>query len=279
MPASIQKILIPVDFSSNTQTAIRNSCLLTGGKAIIHLLYVQYYGYPLLSFDAARFIRPDEKKDHCEAKDKLEKYQLWLKDLYPELSVSFSIDTRHNVQDGIIAACADNEYDLIVIGKKSNHRWFPYLNIIRPEKISIKTGYPVLICKPGSMDHSPSRILVRVNLYLEECKLKMIEFFSQKKEVETYLLAFDGGVTEKTTHFETSSSYYYQHVRLHFRRQAHCQTEAGKYNSHVVLKLAKQVHADLLILKAGVETKFNWFGRQVYDVINPASAVQILIVN
>ena len=279
MKASFRKILIPVDFTVNTSTAIRKACIMAGQNATLHLLYVQCYGYPLLSFDGYRFIMPNEKKDRAEAEQKLEKWVQWIEKHYDNITVTTSIDTKKAVQEGVIFSAMAIEADLIMIGKRSMHSWFPFLNVIRPEKIIEKTNIPVMIVKPGAENKAPNKIIVPIDDKVNENKIRMIETICKQKRATFFLLAFKESGSASNESISHTLSQYYQRIWFDLRGHAECRIENGTKNGRSILKIVKELNADAVILEQGVETKMNWLNSQIQDHIPADSGLQVLLVN
>jgi len=277
MNRSFKRILIPVDFSINTEVAIHKAYMFAGEDASLHLLHVQYYGYPLLSFSASRFIWPDEKKDHKAAEIKLLQIKQRIASESSGLSVTFDIDNKHDIQNGIINAAKRANSDLIIIGKRSRHSYLSFLNTIHPEKIATKTDAPVLVCKPGSLNTQTKEILVPVSDRIEEHKLQMIEAVSNSTATHTRLLAFNEYTDTKD--LAITLSQYYQRIRLDYRGLAETQIVPTRFCPRTLLRIAKKLKSDLLILKPGSETKLNFMGGQIFDDLDIFSTLQVLLVN
>ncbi len=279
MKAPFQKILIPVDFTINTTTAIRKACELAGQNAALHLLYVQCYGYPLLSFDVYRFIRPKEKKDRAEAEQNLKKWVQWIEEHYDNLTVTTGIETKRAVQEGIIFSAMAMKPDLIMIGKRSTHFWLPFLNIIRPEKIIRRTNIPVMIVKPGAEDSTPKKIIVPIDDKVNENKIRIIEAICKQKKVTFFLLAFNESGHPSSESISHTLSEYYQRIWFELRSKAECRTENKPKDARSILKIAAELKADAVIVEQGVETKMNWLNGQIHDYVPATSPLQILLVN
>lgn len=277
MNSSFKKILVPVDFSLNTEVAIQIACKMAQKNAALHLLYVQCYGYPLLSFSALPFLWPDEKKDRKNAESGLQMWRRRIIAEHQDITVTFGIDTRHDVQGGIINTCREFNPDLVIIVKSSQHSWLPFLNTVRPEKIAKKICAPVLVCKPGSLNGFTREILVPVNEKIDERKLQVIEAVSHTNNIHAWLVAFDKNIN--TPALSSTLSQYYQRIRFDRFGLADSRIIPSGFRPKKLLDIASKLNTDMLILKPGNETKMNFMGGQIFDDLDPLSELQVILVN
>src|ERR1700744_4692164 len=117
MPILFNKILIPVDFSLNTEIAIKKAAGLVGhDEAILHLLHV---------------LKPGKQATHqfkaWAVEKELEQLRATIKERYPTLRVKSHVLRGHSVQRLIIDCAEMLKPDLIVIGKQNNRRHWPIL--------------------------------------------------------------------------------------------------------------------------------------------------------
>src|ERR1700744_1513201 len=107
MAVAFNKILIPVDFSLNTEIAVKKAIGLTGAEeSVIHLLHVVKPGGKAV----AQFRNWTVEKD-------LEEWKYNIQREHPELKVKVHILPGHSVQGTIIECAHMLNPDLIIIGK------------------------------------------------------------------------------------------------------------------------------------------------------------------
>ena len=106
MLQSFKKILVPVDFTLNTEVAINKTLeLIDDDEPVIHLLYVKR---PEHSF---------KKDQHPDYGKKLKQWKETIEDYHPSVVVRLSVKKSNSVQTAINEKAEEIKADLIVIGQ------------------------------------------------------------------------------------------------------------------------------------------------------------------
>lgn len=157
MNIEFNNILVPVDFSSNTEAAIKQALMLCEGvKASIHLLHAPklsatnlvnlHQNYPDYNYN-------NENTIIQQAKRKMEKLKKYISLRRKNVSITAWLSYKGPVETAIIEKAKDIKADLIVIGKCSYHKWLPFLNTVVSARIARKSGISVLTVKPGGIEN------------------------------------------------------------------------------------------------------------------------------
>ena len=274
MSTSFRKILIPVDFSANTEVAVKKALELAEDGSVIHLLHV--LNKPgimraILDRKNAGYIFKEEvdivlKQWEREIEGGREniKAKTWM-----------AMDGR--VQNVIEIKARQLDVDLIIICKKSQHSWLPFLNTVSPHKLVHNTGKPVLTVKPGSIYSKVKTVIVPVSDEIIDYKIDAISALSQKFKINVHLVTFvDAGRPDDV--FAAPLLQLYQWIK----NNLHCAVEygvlRGSNKAKAILRYAENVDADMLLVCPEVETKIGWLNTHISDVLPPASKMQVFAV-
>src|SRR5687768_6885726 len=115
-------ILIPVDFSINTEVAIKKALVLAENGTTIHLLHVQsYLLYGLPSRSLKYFILNNSSSCFEMAKEKLNQWERKIEEEGKKIRVVTWLRVEDNIQRALEEMARKLEPDLIVIAKNSHH--------------------------------------------------------------------------------------------------------------------------------------------------------------
>ena len=137
MAVAFNKILIPVDFSLNTEIAVKKALELAGtDETTIHLLHVVRPGRKGLE---PRFRAWVMERD-------LHQLKCNIRSTNPNISVKTNILRGYSVEQTIIECARMMNPDLVIIGKQHNHRRWFFSRLISPDVVAVKSDVvPVLI--------------------------------------------------------------------------------------------------------------------------------------
>lgn len=259
MTGSFQNILIPVDLTINSDVAIEKGLELAGEDTVLKLLHVQ----------------GTHSRHMIETKMNLLLEEIQTK--HPGTSVEYAVE-KGPVEDTIEKFAKIWGSDLVIIGKKSNHGWFPFLNTVVPSRLVKKTGIPVLTVKPGSAQSTIRTVVVPVNNEVSKHKLNIISAICNKFNVKIHLVTFMNDDLQPGDENASSLLHTYQWLR-----SSHlCKVEyavLGKGNkARSILKYAEQMNADMILLNAETESRIGWWDRHISDVLPPGSKMQVLAI-
>lgn len=274
MHESYKTILVPVDFTINTEVAICKALEISEPQEVtIHLLFVSKPSISDVSFG-----KTSKKEKEIDAEIKLKDWKQSVEEYLTGTRVYYWIHPASSIQQGIIEKAIELTPDLIVIGTRANHSVLPVLNTVVPSTIARATGIHVLTVKPGSLHNKIKNIVVPVNDETSEAKMNAIMALCKRNRVKVFLVTFlnNENVPE---HFSASSL-----LRIYqwLKTSAHCPVEYsvlhGRNKAKAILKFAEEKEADILLLNPESETKIGWPDRHISDILPPASRVQILTI-
>jgi nucleotide-binding universal stress UspA family protein len=250
------KILIPVDFTINTEVAIRKGmALCDSSDSSIHLLHV--------------LAKKGSSKNQLEVLKKL------ITNTRPDIFVDVWIEEKRSIESSIIKNAVKINADLIVIGKNSHHSFFPFLNTVFPARVAQKTGITVLTVKPGAKDHTIKTVVVPVGEQFRNNKVDVINALRKKFPINICLVTFLEG-DEKV--IPASLLNAYRQLKAIPAMNITYQVLAGRNKMKAILSYCEKVNADLLIVNAVSETRVGWLNQHISDVLPVGSKTQILAV-
>ena len=179
MPDEFNKILIPFDFSVNTEIAVRKAIgFATGGDAVIHLLHV-----------AGPRRSAEGKYEITIAEQKMEEWRSFILENSSQAMVKMHILMGHSVQKMILECAAMLRPGLIIIGKRKKDRRWPFFPTVSPNYVAQESKCPVLTAKPGSILACTRLILIPIGNIFPKRKLELDILPAKKYNVQVHLLA------------------------------------------------------------------------------------------
>lgn len=282
MPAIFKNILVPVDFSINTQVAIKKSIeILEPEGTTIHLFHVHT---PILTWQSElRKIlssrKSMEKGDYDISLKKLQQWKTIIEESQSNVKVVIDLVEGRAVENAIIEKSRRLMPDIIVIGKNRNHSHLPFLNTVSPHSVAKRTGFPVLTVKPGSIYNKVKSIVVPIGSFVPEKKMELILALRKKYRLSIHLVTIMSG-KQNANNFSAHAlltSYRF------LRDVANCPLDHevlhGNNIARSTLKFARQIKADMLVVDSDKETTLASFpGKYLSDELAPNSRLQILTV-
>jgi nucleotide-binding universal stress UspA family protein len=267
MLQAFRNILVPVDFTLNTEVAINKSLeLIDEEGSAIHLLHVNKSGY---SF---------KKGTHFGQGKKLAEWKESIEDYHPSISVQIAIKEAASVQIAIKEKAEEIGADLIVIGQTSSHNWLPVLKTVLPMHLAASTQIPVLTVKPGALHNKPKTVVVPIADEIPNIKILALELLCKKVRLNVHLVTF---VDDRNVPSEFSASALLQ-VYQWLKAKLHCPVEYavmhGPNRAKAILQYAEKNNADILLVYPKKETQLGWWNQHIPDVLPAHSKVQVLAV-
>jgi nucleotide-binding universal stress UspA family protein len=263
----LKNILVPVDFSVNTEVAVNKTLELIGQEeACIHLLHVNKAGHP------------STKDAHPEQEEKLNQWKQTIEDYHPSVTVRWWIEQNRSVQTAIKQKAKEINADLIVIGQTSAHYLLPLLKTVLPMRLASSTQIPVLTVKPGALGNRTKTVVVPIADEIPAIKLDALELLCKKTRLNIHLVTF---VDEKNIPSEFSASSLLQ-VFQWLKSKLRCPVEYavvhGTNKAKAILQYAEKKDADILLVYPKKETQLSWWNQHISDVLPAHSKVQVLAV-
>jgi nucleotide-binding universal stress UspA family protein len=277
MDQSFKTILVPVDFSINTEVAVRKALeVVDKFRGNIHLMHVT----PQMKSNLITVVKKsyrDEPK--LPAEQLLLEWKRTIVDSIPTINVGISLEHHSSIQMSIEKKALQLKADLVVVGKKSNHFWLPFLNTVLPNELCEVTGSAVLTVKPGSLHNKIRTLVVPITTEVPRSKMDAIAALSRKTSLKVYLVTFSN---ENNIPADFSASALLK-VYQWLKESIHCQVEYsvlhGSNKAKALMLFAEKINADVLLLDTSSETKVGWMNRHISDILEPGSKVQVLALN
>jgi nucleotide-binding universal stress UspA family protein len=277
MDQSFKTILVPVDFSINTEVAVRKALeVVDKFRGTIHLMHVT----PQMKSNLITVVKKsyrDEPK--LPAEQLLLEWKRTIEDSIPTINVGISLEHHSSIQMSIEKKALQLKADLVVVGKKSNHFWLPFLNTVLPNELCEVTGSAVLTVKPGSLHNKIRTLVVPITTEVPRSKMDAIAALSRKTSLKVYLVTFSN---ENNIPADFSASALLK-VYQWLKESIHCQVEYsvlhGSNKAKALMLFAEKINADVLLLDTSSETKVGWMNRHISDILEPGSKVQVLALN
>lgn len=272
----MQKIIVPIDFSINAEIALKKAVSLADENATIHLLHVS--NIPLYRLHLLGWMSTSEKTLRSKRADKLNVYKQLVHQSGKRLSVKVCITRSWSTQKAIENKAKTLGADLIVIGKKNNHHFLPFLNKVISASLARKTGAAVLTVKPGATYNKIRTIIVPITSENTERKLELIVAFSKKFPLHIHLVTFNDSKNQPVEIYASSLLRAYQWLKTTTICPIEYCVLHGPNKTKVLLEYAKKSDADVLIVHPQTETRVNWLNVQISDMLPTLSKVEVLAV-
>lgn len=267
MKDSFKTILIPVDFSINTEVAINKAVDIIGGdEAAMYLLHIC----------PSRSLSPiGDSKKHKE-EQLLDVLKETIENSHGSITVNIRVKWSDSVQETIVKAAKEWVVDLIIVGQKSTHSWFPFLNTVMPVDLAERSGIAVLTVKPGALHCKIRTLVMPVIDDVSKQKVEAVIALSKKFKLKIHLVTFAEGNRAPSEFSKLALLKAFQWLK----DTMHCTVEYSVLNGYnkakAILDYSKKIDADILLVHTNSETKIGGFNRHISNVLPAASRMQVL---
>ena len=275
-----RKILIPVDFTFNSDIAISKALDLidseNGQIILIHL--IKPFVLPRNFFGPHRTsetILPHP--DQSECRGKMNDYKLRIQKRFPEVQVRTQIHDHMKLQEGIIQSAYLLTPDLILIGKCAGRHLVPFANRVFPARIARKTYCPVLTVKPGAMENKIKNIVLPITNKDSERKLDMAIRIANKFNAKIHLLSFQASPDYENN--EVGSLFEsFRRIKEKVPLFVMPFPQQGNSFAKSTLSYAEMINADMILANSKNEScVFSIVGnRHLSDLLVSSSPIQIM---
>ncbi|HTS45070.1 MAG TPA: universal stress protein [Puia sp.] len=193
MMGLFRKILVPLDFTVNSDIALRKAMdLIDSEDGVISLVHIRKPLFAFSHFLSSGNIAATAAEIHSESEiqKKLQEYKLLVQDQLPGLLIETGSYENMKVQKGIIRSSRLIGPDLIIIARRGDKHYLPFSRQISPGRIAKKTNCPVLTIKPGAMATKIKNIVLPITNRVPERKLDLAIRISKKFNAKVHLVAF-----------------------------------------------------------------------------------------
>jgi hypothetical protein len=283
MPAIFNTILIPVDFSINTEVAVKKCLEIiepVDSRIIMLHAETKKAGWRLQRFKNP--LRADcfpLKYYFNEKQRKLFEWRSAIEESLPGVRVEAKIVKASNVGTAIVEESIQAKPDVIIIGKNCRHSNFPFLNTVSSNEIAKATGVPVLTVKPGSIYNRVKSVVVPIGSSVPRRKVELIIALRKRFRISVHLVT----LLRSRQNANDFSGYALLDTYRFLRDVANCPLDHevlhGDNIARSSLKYAEQIKADMLLVDPEKETRLTSFpGKYISDELMPDSRLQILTV-
>ena len=275
---NLKKILVPVDFSINTEFVVKQAIELANTTgAAIHLLHVIKPNRS--NIPATDLIISSGNKSYTanEVMRKLEEWKQAIEETIAESKVTIHL-VEGSVHENIINAAKKIQPQLIIIGEKCNHSFFRYFRPLCPNEISKLTGCPVLTIISGTRNSKMQNIVVPVRSFIPKRKIELLLVFAKMYRAKIHLVAVQNKMgaedAERNALLDT-----YRLLKTALSNSIEYHLLDSNNFPKAALKYAESIGADMMFVNPGAETKISSLtGKHINEVLAPSSKLKILFV-
>lgn len=275
MPVAFNNILLPVDFTVNTEVAVKKTIGLIDATQPSVCLYHVLRPFVGNIFKSTPFLYSN-KTPYRLAWEKLLQWQSSIQEMFPDVEVKIEIESGRKIEKRIIQKANSMMPDLIVIGQKTHHNWFRFFSPISVSKVAKKSGCPVLTVTPESMRQTIRSIVMPVGSLVPKRKIEVIAALKRKFRIKVYLVTVSGNRQFSQDALLETYGLLKQIVQGPLEYHVLHSNNVPK----ATLDFADEIHADMLLIDPEKESMLSSFpGRTTSDFIHKNPQLQILTIN
>ena len=280
MSGLFKSILVPVDFSVNTEVAVKQALELAClHGSTIHLLHVIRPKTMWNSFFGCTRTVP-HVADTYSSENVMIKLQQWgrtIEETMPNSKVNTYVRegaVRTEIQD----AAREIKPHLIIIGKDRYHKYSSLFNPICPNELARSTGYPVLTVVRRAINTKIKIIVVPVGSFIPTRKIELVIELAKKYRAAVHLVTIPNKIDFKETK-ESSFLETYRILKTGLTNPIEHHILKGNNLPKAILEYAECIKADLILVNPRSETKIsNLTGKHINDALTTSSKLKILSV-
>ncbi len=280
LPGLFNNILVPVNFSDNTEAAVKQAIgLAHEGSSNIHLLHViksKSMG-TVISNDIEMEISGGKNYYAEEMMKKLQQWKYVIEETIPASKVRIHL-VEGAVHDVIIDTAKKIQPQLIIIGKKSNYKFFAFSRPLCPNELATLTDCPVLTVSKDSVSTKIKTIVVPIRSFIPKRKIELVYGFAKIFRAKIHLVSLQNKLgasdTERNALLDT-----YNILKMGLNNQIEYHLLNSSNLPKATLQYAESVGADMIFVNPGIETKISSLtGKHINEVLAPSSKLKILFV-
>jgi nucleotide-binding universal stress UspA family protein len=258
-------ILIPIEFSSKAETAIRKGIEMAQEGTTITLLHI------------------DQRQQRIAAKHRRDVYSRmkeWKQTILDSamVNVNICIAESRRIQKTIAEYSNSLKADLIIIGKQNTHIYLPFLNTVSPGELVKQCNCAVLTVRPGTVENKIRTIVVYLGSSTRVSKMETLKSICSKFKVKIHLVVFND--KEFSDPFEPSG---FLQMYQWLKSFLHCPVEYtildNRNKASALLEFGRKVNADILLIHGVKEIKTGFTRHSIHHVLPAASMMQVLSIH
>jgi nucleotide-binding universal stress UspA family protein len=277
---SFRTILVPIDFTLNTELAIKKALeLIDPLGSIIYLVHVKKPTF-IIGEIIDSWFHSRIKVNRMSEYAKLQQWKNVIEESIPGVTVRINLIHCKSVQETLIQKAAELNPELIIIATHSNKKWPFSWRTISHSNLAKKTHCAVLAVRPGSFHTRIRSIVIPVRSFIPRQKLKLLLPLAWEKNTKIYLLS----MLNESSGFDDSPAVHtlIATYRL-LKEEGNCQIihkmVSGKNIAKTALLFAQSVDADVLLVNPE-ESRLSSFGKHdISDLLKSNSRLQVIAVD
>ena len=252
--------------------------LIGPDDAVIHLLHVikPPFSLPLP-------IRNTKKTDEALCAEAIKKMQQWkrvIEESLENIMVRYEVAVDADVTRAIIARAAELQPDLIILGEHKQRTPFSLKRNVLPSRIALKTGFPLMILKPGSIYNKVKSVVVPVAGFTPQRKIELLMALKRRFRMRVHLVTIMDDREPDNDFSAQALLDTYRILKNNLQFQVEYQVLHGSNRAKASLQYAQSVGADMLLVNPDTETRITSLtGMHINDMLVPESRLQILEVD
>ncbi|MBO9632824.1 MAG: universal stress protein [Chitinophagaceae bacterium] len=262
MKKLFNNILVPVEFSKQTNQVVSQAVMIANHfRCDLHLLFVENNGMA------------DAEKDIMQAltEGELADYEVELMELkatfLPMMEDGLQLITslRKGSREQFVASYAlQNAIDLIIVEKPRSILPMRFSRSFNINRISKKTGCPVLTVKGTARLEAIRNIVLPVDAHLPLRKVMFASYLAKHFNARIHLIALSEPGEEDNVENKVYLYKTYQLLRENTNLTVECHTVHGGNIADTTLEYARQINADLIVVNPGKEMLLSGFINRLF---------------
>ncbi len=271
-----QNILVPVDFTINTDAAIDNAIAMCDvNNTKVHLFHVKVDYWTVAPYHInGSFAMPGDNiiEKGISIEEGLFKLKKSIQVRYPLLDILTHVGSSGKVQEAIISKAKQVKADLIVISKNNSHQWFGFFNLINSSVIARETKSAVLNVVPGTRLSKIKNIVMPLRSFIPGRKLELLLTITNKHKPTVHIVTVQKGNKSPLDSEVFIDTYRSLSQELHY--PVTYKVSVGNNIAKNILKYAQKIDADIVMVNPFDETSLSsLLGTHITDMADPKLSV------
>lgn len=278
-----KNILIPVEDAENDEVAVQKALeIYEPGATNFYLLFiVRRKGLAnFLNVEKTNIVADDNItiKEKALAEEKLREIKNMVTAKAPECIIITKVIFYNHIFSYVLTDyISQNSIDLIIVFTKKIRHFFSFLTEIDYNKIAKQCGCVVMSVTYGCLKHPIKSILLPVNSFVPERKIKIAIAFAKKYNGHIHLVTFlEGSDSESKKKIDIFYATYKLLKQCGYTPQYKILT--GDDSEEMLMQYAHKVNADLVLLNPRKNNFISNFINKPITDLYPLSALHVMML-
>lgn len=282
MPDIFTRILLPVDFSVNTEISVRRAVQLIGNtESAIHLVHV-FCRMRLLVKRPGEFhllFSPRKSPLYKENLKKLGEWKTALEETLEKTKVTSEIVISNNIEKSIILQSENFHAHLIILGRHSFKSPMRFRYNISCSRIAHETRCVVMTLRPGILPAKMQTVVIPVSDFVPIRKILVLEGISRKQNLKIFLVAVKDGSMGLNSRSADAMVQTFRLLKTSFNCIVECKIVDDTNLGRGAWLFAQSIHADLMLVHPYSETNLSLLtDTSQVNSIRAGSGLQVLTI-